>query len=61
RWSKIYNIEQIVSKAHHGYPCTASMDFDPELKDTILHKAGYIIRDAVLNSINRVCIKQGII
>ncbi|MEM3382641.1 MAG: DUF166 family protein [Nitrososphaerales archaeon] len=61
RWSKIYNIAQTVSKAHHGYPCTASMEFDPELKDTILHKAGYIIRDTVLNAIDKACIRQGII
>ncbi len=28
-------------------PCTASMDKDPQIGDTILHKAGYIIREAV--------------
>jgi len=61
KWSRIYNIEQVVSNSHHGYPCTASMEFDPELKDTILHKAGYIIRDAVLDAIDRACIRQGII
>ncbi|MDY6964979.1 MAG: DUF166 domain-containing protein [Halobacteriota archaeon] len=36
-----------VSEAHHSYPCTAGMQKDWELKDTILHKAGYIIRTAV--------------
>ncbi|MCP8313808.1 MAG: thymidylate synthase [archaeon] len=58
--SKIDGIEQVISNAHHGYPCTASMEFDPELKDTILHKAGYIIREAVLDAIDRACIRQGI-
>jgi hypothetical protein len=29
------------------------MDQDPELKDTILHKAGYIIREATEDAIER--------
>ncbi|NQE44559.1 Thymidylate synthase [ANME-1 cluster archaeon GoMg2] len=36
-----------ISESHHSYPCTASMEKDRELDDTILHKAGYIIRAAV--------------
>jgi len=36
-----------ISEAHHSYPCTASMEQDNEIKDTILHKAGYIARDTV--------------
>ena len=36
-----------VAKAHHAYPCLASMIIDPELGDTILHKSQYIIREAV--------------
>jgi len=50
RWSTandLETLEQVISKAHHGYPCTASMETDPELKDTILHKSGYIIRESV--------------
>jgi len=50
KWSAaddLGHLEQVVSNAHHGYPCTASMQIDPELKDTILHKSGYVIRDAV--------------
>ncbi|MDD3565233.1 MAG: DUF166 family protein, partial [Methanothrix sp.] len=42
-----------ISEAHHAYPCTASMEQDPEIKDTILHKAGYIIREAVEDAIRR--------
>jgi hypothetical protein len=34
------NLEQAISKAHHGYPCIASMEMEPELEDTILHKSG---------------------
>jgi hypothetical protein len=50
RWSAADDMEhlkEVVSNAHHGYPCTASMEIDPELKDTILHRSGYVIRDAV--------------
>jgi len=47
------DLQERISEAHHAYPCTASMDQDPELKDTILHKAGYIIREAVEDAIKR--------
>jgi hypothetical protein len=47
------DLRERISEAHHAYPCTASMDQDPELKDTILHKAGYIIREAVEEAIKR--------
>jgi hypothetical protein len=36
-----------IAKAHHSYPCTATMNTDPELKEPILHVGGYIIREAV--------------
>ena len=36
-----------ISESHHSYPCTASMERDRELGDTVLHKAGYLIREAV--------------
>jgi len=36
-----------VAKAHHSYPCTATMNVDPEAKEPVLHIAGYIIRDEV--------------
>jgi len=47
------DLRERISEAHHAYPCTASMDQDPELKDTILHKAGYIVREAVEEAIER--------
>ena len=49
------DLRERISEAHHSYPCTASMVQDPELKDTILHKAGYIIRDAVEEAIEGAC------
>lgn len=35
------------AKAHHSYPCTATMSTDPEVKEPILHIGGYIIREEV--------------
>jgi hypothetical protein len=40
-------IEDATAKAHHSYPCTATMAVDPEIGEPILHKAGYLIREAV--------------
>ncbi|MFQ5710372.1 MAG: DUF166 domain-containing protein [Candidatus Geothermarchaeales archaeon] len=40
-------IRDIVAKAHHSYPCTATMSIDPEIGEPILHKGGYLIREAV--------------
>lgn len=37
----------LVSEAHHSYPCTASMEKDSEFNETLLHVAGYIARHAV--------------
>jgi len=36
-----------LAKAHHSYPCLASMKVDSELGDAILHKSQYLIREAV--------------
>jgi hypothetical protein len=47
------DIRERISEAHHAYPCTASMESDTELGDTVLHKGGYIIRDAVEDSLKR--------
>ena len=40
------------SKAHHAYPCNASMDQDNILKDSILHVGGYLIRNAIRRDLN---------
>ena len=37
----------VIAKAHHSYPCTATMNVDPETKEPILHLAGFIIREEV--------------
>ncbi|MFX1449116.1 MAG: DUF166 domain-containing protein [Promethearchaeota archaeon] len=41
------SLNERISKAHHSYPCNASMDQDSTLKDSILHVGGYLIRNAV--------------
>jgi len=42
-----------VAKAHHSYPCTATMAVDPETKEPILHIGGYIIREEVEKAVKR--------
>jgi len=42
-----------IAKAHHSYPCTATMNMDPEIKEPILHVGGYIIREAVEKALGR--------
>jgi len=42
-----------VAKAHHSYPCTATMAVDPETREPILHIGGYIIREEVEKAIKR--------
>jgi len=49
----VADLNEVISKAHHAYPCTGSMMRDPVLGDTILHKSGYILRDAVHESVKR--------
>lgn len=40
-----------IAKAHHSYPCTATMNVDPEAKEPILHIGGYTIREEVENAL----------
>ncbi len=40
-------VRDIIARAHHSYPCTATMAIDPEIEEPILHKAGYLVREAV--------------
>lgn len=47
KWSDLKDYKETISSAHHAYPCTASMEKDAQIGDTILHKAGYIIRKSV--------------
>ncbi len=47
-------VEKVVAKYWHSYPCVASMKMDPELGDTILHKGGYIHYDIVNGALREV-------
>ncbi len=47
------NIDAVVAKYWHSYPCIASMKMDPELGDTILHKGGYIHYDIVHEALKK--------
>ena len=42
-----------IAKAHHVYPCLGSMVVDPELGDTVLHVAQYLLREAVEKALER--------
>lgn len=45
-------LNEKISKAHHAYPCNASMDQDSILKDSVLHIGGYLIRNAIRRDLN---------
>jgi len=42
-----------IAKAHHSYPCTATMNVDPETNEPILHLGGYIIREEVEKALKK--------
>ncbi len=44
--------EDYTAKYWHSYPCVASMQMDPELGDTILHRGGYIHYGAVSSAVD---------
>jgi|Deesub1362A_J573_1020465.scaffolds.fasta_scaffold00236_9 hypothetical protein len=46
-FSDMRQLWNVVSEAHHSYPCTGSMEKDNEYAETILHVAGYTARHAV--------------
>lgn len=42
-----------IAKAHHSYPCTSTMNTDPETKEPILHIGGFTIREEVDKAIEK--------
>jgi len=38
---------------HHHHPCLASMEIDPDLRDTIMHLSGYIVRAAIASALKK--------
>jgi hypothetical protein len=59
KWTRIADLEDTVAVAHHSFPCTASMDVDPEVGEPILHVAGYAIREAVKKAVSRSLERKG--
>lgn len=53
KWSQLKDYKDTISAAHHSYPCTASMEKDVQIGDTILHEAGYIIRKSVEDAMGK--------
>ena len=47
----VTNVIETIAEAHHAFPCNASMVKDPEINDTLLHKAGYTVRGVVVNAL----------
>jgi len=41
------SLNERISKAHHSFPCSASMDQDSILKEAPLHIGGYLVRNAI--------------
>ncbi len=52
-------VSEVVSRAHHAYPCTASMAIDRETGDTYLHAAGSIARETVFEALRRDLMQRG--
>ncbi|TFF87291.1 MAG: hypothetical protein EU548_10520 [Promethearchaeota archaeon] len=46
------SLNERISKAHHSYPCNASMDQDPILRESILHVGGYLVRNEIRKKLN---------
>jgi hypothetical protein len=42
-----------IAKAHHSFPCTATMVTDPETKEPILHIGGFTIREEVEKALEK--------
>ena len=53
KWTRIVGLDEAVAVAHHSFPCTASMDVDPQIGEPILHVAGYAIREAVREAVEK--------
>ncbi|MFX0102879.1 MAG: DUF166 domain-containing protein [Candidatus Hodarchaeota archaeon] len=46
-YDEVVTLDEKISLAHHSFPCSASMETDPFLRDSPLHIGGYLARDAV--------------
>lgn len=51
--TKIMDAEEKSGILHHNYPCLATMNMDPQLHDTLMHRAGYLTKEAVNRAVKR--------
>jgi hypothetical protein len=47
-----------IAKAHHSYPCMATMNTDPETKEPILHIGGFTIREEVDKALEKARVQK---
>ena len=45
------HLREIAAQLHHAYPCFATMNLDPETKDTIMHRSADLLRDEVARAL----------
>lgn len=44
---RIQDAEEKAGLLHHNYPCLATMTIDWQFQDTLMHRAGYFVKEAV--------------
>lgn len=47
RGERVQDAEERAGILHHNYPCLATMNIDWQFQDTLMHRAGYLVKDAV--------------
>ena len=51
--TKVMDAEEKSGLLHHNYPCLATMNVDWQFKDTLMHRAGYFVKQAVKNALKK--------
>lgn len=44
---RVQDAEEKAGLLHHNYPCLATMTIDWQFRDTLMHRAGYFVKEAV--------------
>jgi len=47
RGERIQDAEEKAGLLHHNYPCLATMTIDWQFQDTLMHRAGYFVKESV--------------
>lgn len=48
---RIQDAEERAGILHHNYPCLATMNIDWQFQDTLMHRAGYFVKQAVKDAL----------